>query len=859
MHSTTFDNGLELVVKQNPMSKMVAVQIWVNAGSCHEREGEYGMAHVLEHMLFKGTEKRAVGEISTLIEHYGGDINAFTTFDHTVLFLTLNSQHLELGLDLLADAVFHSSFDEDELEKELKVVLEEISGSEDNPGHKLGQSVFSALYHTTPMGRPVIGFESAVKKFTRKSLLSFYERWYTPENMKLVVVGNVDPLKVQKLSQTYFGSTERHSETISKPDLSLTVAPWGQIRIVEEDCEQARMEIAFHAPTLDDPDQAYLDLAAFVFGAGDSSRLAKVLMEEKQIALAVSCSLFSPSFSGVFGVGIVPAQGKLLECCQEVAYLLYEMMTTRPITPAEIARTQTHLKADRLYNQETVSGQAHSLGQALLSYQGIDHDQIYEGKIDNANPSQVSEVLKRWFWDRPASIFILLSDRKELSEDKLYESFEAGKKTALKEVIPLKDEELVPVIETKPTSEPEVLTLDCGLPLVYRQCEDSSFFNLVAVNHGGLRYDGDTPGLSYLVSQMVCKATASLDAAEYTEEVESSAAMIGGFSGKDSFGYKLQCFHEDWHKFVNLLSDSILRPQFPEKHLQLLKMQVAEEIRIESDHGANIAIRAFQKALYKDHKYGFPLYGSLETVESLTPAIVENAVKTAVRQGSWQLSCVSQFDRETVVAYLNKAFKDWQVEPGKVLDLTASEVEESQNLFFSQEKEQSHLILGVLGLSWSDPQRHALDCLVTILGGSGGRLFVELRDKESLAYSVAPIVNYGVDRGSFAVYLACAPQKLPQAKASIARELEKVCHDEVAPHELERAQNYLVSNHEEEMQKGDAQALTMALMQLYGQGYGDFLKYSESVRRVTLADIKDVANRLWAQQQKVEVVVGPEH
>ena len=181
---------------------------------------------------------------------------------------------------------------------------------------------------------------------------------------------------------------------------------------------------------------------------------------------------------------------------------------------------------------------------------------------------------------------------------------------------------------------------------------------------------------------------------------------------------------------------------------------------------------------------------------------------------------------------------------------------DEHQIAIARDKEQCHIVQGVLGLSWSDPDRYALDVLVTILGGSGGRLFVELRDRESLAYSVAPVVNYGVDPGSFAIYLACAPAKLRQARSSIAREMNRICQTEVSQRELERAKNYLVSSHEEEMQRGDAQALTMALMENYGLGHDDFLSYSERIKKVQPSEVLAVADRLWAGQKRVEVVVG---
>jgi len=174
----TLDNGLEVAVKENHFSKMVTIQCWVGAGSLHESSSEYGMAHCLEHMLFKGTERHGVGEISAKVEACGGDMNAYTTFDHTVYYLNLSSQYAEQGIDLLSDAVLHSSFDADELMKEKEVILEEIRRGLDNPANIIGRKIFETIYSGSPAARPIIGFPETVEKFTRDDLLAFYKTWY---------------------------------------------------------------------------------------------------------------------------------------------------------------------------------------------------------------------------------------------------------------------------------------------------------------------------------------------------------------------------------------------------------------------------------------------------------------------------------------------------------------------------------------------------------------------------------------------------------------------------------------------------------------------------------------------------------
>ena len=357
----TLPNGMEVVVKESHVSEMVAIQCWVGVGSLDEKPDQYGMAHVLEHMLFKGTENRGVGEISRQIEAYGGEINAFTTFDHTVFYLTLSSQYAYEGIEILADAIFNSAFEKSELEKEQEVILEEIRQSMDSPGQKLGRAVFERIYEGTPAARPIIGFAEGVAAFTRDDVKRFHSEWYHPGNMRLVVTGHVDSRKAFPYILEHFG---KGSETkpAAKESMVLPQIEGIQTKIIKGDFQQPRIEIAFPGPSMEDPDAVDLDLAAFALGSGDSSRLNQKIRDESRVASSVGCSLYSPNFGGIFGVSAIPAPDRILDCVTELGAQLTKIQSDQPITDQELSRAVVNLRADQIYQDETVNGIARSLG-----------------------------------------------------------------------------------------------------------------------------------------------------------------------------------------------------------------------------------------------------------------------------------------------------------------------------------------------------------------------------------------------------------------------------------------------------------------------------------------------------------------
>ncbi|MGZ6125838.1 MAG: M16 family metallopeptidase, partial [Myxococcales bacterium] len=214
-------NGLTLLVEENHAAPVVAIQVWMRVGSADERPDQAGLAHLHEHMLFKGTARRGPGEIARTIESCGGEINAWTSFDQTVYHVVLASQFFAEGMDVLADAVTSAAFDPDELQREIEVVCEEIKRSQDSPTRKLSRELFGLAFSRHPYGKPVIGTEESVRSFTREGILKFYRRWYRPENAVVIVVGDLREAEALALAEKLFawppGAFERPAPRPPEP------------------------------------------------------------------------------------------------------------------------------------------------------------------------------------------------------------------------------------------------------------------------------------------------------------------------------------------------------------------------------------------------------------------------------------------------------------------------------------------------------------------------------------------------------------------------------------------------------------------------------------------------------------------
>ena len=228
-------NGLTVLVESLRHSPVVALQAWVRAGGADETEDVLGVAHLHEHMLFKGTPRRGVGEIARSVESAGGDINAWTSFDETVYHLTMERQEMALGVDILSDALRASAFDAAELARESEVVLEEIRRAQDSPGRRLHQAVFARIFDQHPYGRPVLGYERTVQAMTRAQILAFYRRYYRPDNVTFVAVGDISAVEVMREVEARMGDWQPAQADGTPSDLhSYVDAITGKVRFRDE-------------------------------------------------------------------------------------------------------------------------------------------------------------------------------------------------------------------------------------------------------------------------------------------------------------------------------------------------------------------------------------------------------------------------------------------------------------------------------------------------------------------------------------------------------------------------------------------------------------------------------------------------
>ncbi len=408
----TLANGLRVIVKTDRRAPVVVSQVWYRAGSMDESYGSTGVAHVLEHMMFKGTKDVPAGEFSKRIAAAGGRENAFTSRDHTAYFQTLQKDRLELALKLEADRMANLALSADEFAKEIQVVMEERRlRTEDNAQAQLYEALMATAYQTHPYRHPVIGWMDDLKHMDVADARKWYQRWYAPNNATLVVAGDVDPAQVFAWAQAYFGAIPSHSLPVRKPQQEAVQLGMREV-MVKAPAKQPVVALAWQVPQLLDPARDWepyaLEILAGVLDGNASARLNQSLVREQRIATEASAGYDDVSRGpALFIADATPAEGQSVPTVEAALKQEIARIVQDGVSEKELARVKAQVLASQVYQQDSLFYQAMLIGEwttAGLDYRARD---IRFNKLKAVTAEQVKAVAAKYLVDDHLTVAVL--------------------------------------------------------------------------------------------------------------------------------------------------------------------------------------------------------------------------------------------------------------------------------------------------------------------------------------------------------------------------------------------------------------------------------------------------------------------
>jgi len=842
----TLENGLKVILEENRAAPVVALQIWVKVGSGDEQEGEAGICHFIEHMLFKGTEKRKVREMAREIESLGGSVNAYTSYDQTVYHVTLASRYAETGIDILGDAIQHSTFDPSELEKEREVILEEIRMGQDDPSRRLFNQTMAALYRQHPYRRPVIGYEKTVRSIQRDQMVSFYKKGYVPDRMVFIAVGDFDLHEMERRVREVFRESKPSPEDlphrIEEPKQAevRTVASHGNFK-------ETYLQIALPTTSAKHEDAPALDVLAQILGGGEASRLVQKVKLEKGLVHSISASSFTPRDPGLFIIGATLGAENIKETIkailEEVARLAREGTTTE-----ELHRVKVNIESGLIYDRQTVQGEAKKMGYYEVMAGDVQFEKEYMRRLGLIENEDVQRVLRKYFGPSRLVISLLTpSEKADLVKNLPVESIVEELRI---------DKSLVVKRENLTVSK---TVLENGIRLIVKESRSIPIVSIQASFLGGVRFEEESQnGINHFMAVMVTKGTERQSSHEIAKKVERMAGSLSGFSGYNSFGLTFTFLSQHFEEAFALFTEIIKHPSFDTEEMEKRRRLILAAIRQQEDDLAGLVFKLFRKTLFEKHPYRMDTLGTLDSVQKLTQKDLKKYYQQTVDPQNMVLTVVGDVDAKQVVDSVKKGLGDLRrgdfVQPSIPQEPSIQKIRRSE---IYKTKEQAHFVLGFLGTTLRHSDRYGMEVLEAALSGQGGRLFHQLRDKDSLAYALAFIARPNLDPGFIGVYMGTHPAKLEKAIDGVLDELRKVKEEGFTEEEVERAKKYLIGNFEVGLQTNGAQTNQISLDELYGLQFDHYQKYPEEIRKVSREDVNRVAKRYFNLEGYALAVIRP--
>ncbi len=831
---TVLPNGLTIIVQEDGSAPVASVQAWCQTGSIHEDVHlGAGLSHILEHMLFKGTEKRDTAEIAQAIQNQGGYINAYTSFDRTVYWIDIPSKGVPTALEVLADAMMNSTLPPEEYVKEQEVIRREFAMGFDDPDRMSTLLTFATAYSQHPYRMPVIGHLDIYNKLTRDDVMRYYKERYVPNNLAFVVVGDVNGSEVVNQLGELFADYPRAS-------LRPVYIPREPRQLgrrdhhLEFETELTRLDMVWHIPELIHPDTPALDLLATVLGHGRSSRLYREIRQEKGLVYSISAFSYTPGHPGLFGIGATLDPAKRLDTEAAVLAMIDEIMAGG-VTAEELEKARNLTLSSHFRGLTTMRGKASDFGSNWLVARNLNFSSQYLEAIRRVSVEDLQRAAQTYCIEENLTV-TSLNPKGSLSD--------------------LKEEQST----SGDVAETQKFVLPNGLRLLVREDRRLPLVSVRAVFKGGvLVEDEKTTGISMLMSQVLLKGTTNRTAEEIADTIEAVGGGISSDSGNNSLSIAVRVMRPHLQLGLDVLSDVILNPVWPEKAIAREKEVQRAGMKAEEEEMTAVARNLLRRTLYTGHPYALRQLGTSESLERLNAEALSKFHNRHFVGKNGVIAIFGDVKAAEVKTLVERYFGAMpEGEEALTAPPTPQKLENTATVEEFRDKHQAVLMVGFLGTDFSSPDRHVLELIDEASSDLGSRFFIRIREEMGLAYYVGSSQTPGLCAGLFVFYLGTSPEKTEEVKTEFLSEIQSLASHGLTKVELARAKEKLIGRDQIRNQSNESLAYRSALDELFGVGYNDYLNVPARINGVTLQDVQLVAQKYFKDTSSVIAVVRPE-
>ncbi len=877
LHLAVLPNGMKVIIKEDHRTAVAVCNVWVKVGSNREPQPLRGWSHGIEHMLFKGTEKRNEGDFAKEVAFAGGSTNAGTGYETTNYHITTPAAQLSTAVDILADSLFNSNFEPESLDAERQVLVHENHMYDDIP---FGFGVtwrwgLELAFDRSPYSNPIGGRDENLLERNRDDILEFWRSSYRPDNMTVVVCGDVDPQEAFTLVQDKFGPAQSPTGH-QDPEKTLVPSPLTEnahdhcrLRVEYGDIQRAYCKLIFPGPGEVDNLSATLSVVRRVLNDGRSCRLHRQVQEDLKLVDDATVMTETGPREGVLLVDMETNAQRLTEAIKAVAGILADLGRDG-CTEKELDRARVRVNRSFLFGEETVQGQASTLGhnEAMGDLPSAFN---FPDQVAAVTSDEVAALCRQYFRRNELSCVIYLpngtepadfdipTDPQQLDQllDGILPSAQGHEK--FKTV----------TIQTSGNHQSKTATVDQpfethhlqgGIEVCLRRDDALPILTMAMTNRGGATSETtENSGLSTLTPMVQIKGTGTQKSEEIFEALEGDGASIGPRTERDFTGLFISALSDRLDLALDYAGRLINAPSFPEHEIDQERRLALEQLAALQDSPFQAAAVKLRELIYGDHPYGRPMIGTAESLPLLTRDDLVARHAENWTTGNLQITASGSFDPEDLLRRLEDLLQDLPVaqEPENPQPGPTRKADNVVSARITRQQNQSIVLTAWPGPMDVDEDRFPLMLLKEVLNGQAGRLFEYLRNQKSLCYNTGTMSTAGFGQGMFLSYVLTAPESEDEARQTMLEVLGNMAIKEVESEEFEMARAQLLGHLLIGSQSNSSRVSRTARDRMFGRNANDLENVVAAIHSCTPEMVLAAARKYITPDKRFEVVIGP--
>jgi zinc protease len=862
---TVLENGMTILTKEVHNAPVVTVQVWYKIGSRNEATGVNGIAHQLEHMLFKGTKDRPI-QFGRLFAALGSNFNAFTSYDQTAYFGTVEKNKLSSLLILEADRMQNSTIDTEKLTGEKRVVISELQGYENSPGYRLDRAVKRAAFPNTPYGLTVGGTKADVEKFTVEQVKSYYDSYYAPNNATLVVVGDFDTATLMTKVQETFGKVPRREVKVIQPTATIGATPTKHRLTLKEPGTTQIASLVYPLPEANHPDVPAIDIMNYILSEGRSSRMYQSIVETG-IATSLDGGAANLAAGGWYEISAIVEVGKSLPKLEASVETEIKLIQSKAPTPAEIARAKAQLKAGYLLTNRDINSQARQLGNDQTTTGDYQFTDKYLAGVERVTALDVQRVAKKYLQANLKTIGYFqptqITGKSEPagSSGKTVENHSPGTP-----VDPAELAKYLPALDLDTASQtqslPQEVKLKNGLRVFLLPDSSTPTVTLSGNIQAGTEYDRpEQAGLATLTAANLMSGTKTQTALTIAKTLENRGAGIGFGASREGVSIGGSALAKDLPILLQTLGDVLQNATFPTQKFELSRQRSLTSLKLELDSPNSVARKKFQQTIYpKNHP--FTIFPTAQTLKGLTEKDLQTFYSQHYLPSNTILAIVGDFKVAEIKRLLEASLGKWSLSAKPVkLNYPVAQFPAKQVLLNPAlpGKTQSITLMGNKAIDRKDPRYYSALVLNQILGGDtlSSRLGTEIRDRQGLTYGIYSSFAAGKKFGTFIISMQTAPEDAQKATQSTIALLKDLQTKGVTAAEVANSKRSISSNYTVDLASPDEIAGATLGNAIFGLNPNEISEFPKKIQAVTLEQVNQVAKELIQPDRFVIITAGP--